>query len=99
MKKALKVVGIIVGVLLLAVAGLASYIKFGLPNVGPAPEVKIEISTDRIARGKYLANNVMVCMDCHSTRNWNEFSAPAVPGTLGKGGEVFDQKMGFPGAY
>src|SRR5687768_11646792 len=99
MKKALKVVGIIVSVLLLTVAGLASYIKFGLPNVGPAPELKVEASAERIARGKYLANHVMVCMDCHSTRNWNEFSAPPVPGTLGKGGEVFDHKMGFPGVY
>jgi mono/diheme cytochrome c family protein len=99
MKKALKVTGIIVVVLLVAVAGLASYIKFGLPNVGDAPDIKVEASSERVARGKYLANHVMVCMDCHSTRNWNVFSGTPVPGTLGKGGDVFDQKMGFPGVY
>jgi hypothetical protein len=38
-------------------------------------------------------------MDCHSERDWSKFSGPLVPGTLGKGGEVFDQKLGFPGSY
>jgi mono/diheme cytochrome c family protein len=38
-------------------------------------------------------------MDCHSTRDWNKFSGPLVPGTLGKGGEEFNQKFGFPGQF
>jgi cytochrome c2 len=38
-------------------------------------------------------------MDCHSTRDWSKFSGPVVPGTIGKGGERFDQTMGFPGVY
>lgn len=99
MKKFLKVTAIIVAVLLLAVAGIASYVKLALPNVGDAPVLKVDATPEKIARGSYLANHVMVCMDCHSTRNWNEFSAPLVPGTLGKGGEIFDSKMGFPGTY
>jgi len=39
----------------------------------------------------------MVCMDCHSTRNWDYYAGPIVEGTLGKGGEVFDQSTGLPG--
>lgn len=99
MKKGLKITAIIVGVLLLVVAGIATYIKLALPNVGPAPEITVDRSEQNVERGRYLANNVMVCMDCHSTRNWNEFSAPPVEGTLGKGGDKFDQTMGFPGLY
>ena len=38
-------------------------------------------------------------MDCHSTRDWSKFSGPLTPGTLGKGGDLFDQKFTFPGAY
>jgi hypothetical protein len=38
-------------------------------------------------------------MDCHSTRDWTLFSGPPTPGTLGVGGEVFDQKYGFPGKF
>jgi len=41
----------------------------------------------------------MVCIDCHSTRDWTYFSGPVVPGTEGKGGEIFDQTQGFPGKY
>ncbi|HYE56562.1 MAG TPA: cytochrome C, partial [Chitinophagaceae bacterium] len=99
MKKVFKILGILLLVILVAVAGLAAYVKFALPDTGPAPDMKVEITPERVKRGEYLANTVMVCMDCHSTRNWNVFSAPPVPGTLGKGGEKFDQTMGFPGTY
>lgn len=75
------------------------YVKFALPNVGAAPVLTVERSPERIARGEYLANHVSVCIDCHSTRDWSRFSGPPTPGTLGKGGDVFDQKFGFPGVY
>lgn len=99
MRKFLKVLGILLLIVLVAVVGLAAYVKLALPDVGDAPDLKVVSTPELVKRGDYLANNVMVCMDCHSTRNWNEFAAPIVPGTLGKGGEIFDQKMGFPGTY
>ncbi|MDQ5929465.1 MAG: hypothetical protein QG594_1244 [Bacteroidota bacterium] len=89
-------------VLLSVVTGIGIlflYIGFALPDVGEAPYLKIDKTEARIKRGEYLANSVSVCMDCHSTRDWSQFSGPLVPGTLGKGGEVFNQKMGFPGAF
>ena len=70
-----------------------------LPNVGPAPDLKLAYTSERIERGRYLANSVTVCMDCHSTRDWSKFAGPLVEGTLGKGGELFDQKEGFPGVF
>ncbi len=79
-------------------AGL-SYVKFALPNVGPAPDMQIEGTMAQIERGEYLANNVMVCMECHSQRDWTLFLAPPKPGTKGIGGEVHDQRLGFPGKY
>jgi hypothetical protein len=81
------------------VVALASYLKFGLPNVGQAPKLKVEATAERIERGKYLANYVCVCVDCHSTRDWGVFSGPIVEGTLGKGGEKFGEEVGFPGTY
>lgn len=86
--------------LLVLVAAIAiSYLKFGLPNVGDAPDLKVGMTTARIQHGDYLANHVSLCMDCHSTRDWSIYSAPLVTGTLGKGGEVFDEKLGFPGTF
>lgn len=96
MKKFLKY--LLITVVLVIASGL-TYIKVALPNVGPAPEMKIERTPERIARGEYLANHVTVCIDCHSSRDWSKFSGPLVEGTQGKGGELFDQKFGFPGSY
>lgn len=94
-----KIVGLVALVLIILVSGLLAYVKTALPNVGPAPELKVEKTTAQLERGKYLANHVAVCIDCHSTRDWSKFSAPPVAGTFGKGGERFDQNLGFPGAY
>ncbi|MDB5134171.1 MAG: cytochrome c-related protein [Mucilaginibacter sp.] len=99
MKKIFKVLGYTLLILILVIAGSLIYIKTALPNVGAAPVFKVEYSKERIERGRYLANSVTVCMDCHSTRDWTKFAGPLTDGTLGKGGERFDQKVGFPGVY
>ncbi|HLK28441.1 MAG TPA: hypothetical protein VKT28_07660 [Puia sp.] len=99
MKKVLKFLGYTVLVLILLIVGLLTYIKVALPNVGPAPDLIVESTPEKIERGRYLANSVTICMDCHSTRDWSKFAGPLTEGTLGKGGERFDQKVGFPGVY
>jgi cytochrome c553 len=96
MKKILLTILILV---IVVVVGVASYVKFGMPNVGDAPDLHVVVTPERVQHGEYLANHVMLCMDCHSTRNWKKFSAPMEPGTNGKGGERFDEKMGFPGTF
>jgi len=85
--------------LVVVISGALLYIKMTLPDVGPAPDLNVELTSERIARGEYLANHVAVCIDCHSTRDWSRFSGPPTEGTLGKGGDLFDQKFGFPGTY
>jgi len=100
MKKVLKIILLVVVLLILVVfGGSFLYLKLAFPKVGPATDLKIELTPDRIQRGEYLANHVAVCMDCHSERDWSLFSAPPKPGTEGAGGEVFDQELGFPGIY
>jgi len=99
MKKVFKISVYVIGIVVLLVICLLGYIKIMLPSVGDAPDLKVETNEIRIARGEYLANHVMVCMDCHSRRDWSLFSGPLLEGTLGSGGEVFDQNLGFPGKY
>jgi len=50
-----------------------------------------------LEKGEYLALHVAACMDCHSKRDFNQYSGPIIPGTEGGGGEVFDQRVGLPG--
>jgi hypothetical protein len=97
-KKWPMILGGVVAALVLIVICIVCYIVWFLPNI-PLKDIKVEITPQRVERGKYLANHVMVCMDCHSTRDWNRFSGPLMPGTEGKGGEIFDQKFGFPGDF
>ena len=98
-KKILRIAGILLIILLLAIGGIIGYVVWFLPDIPVDESVKVEATPERLARGEYLANHVMACMDCHSTRDWTKFSGPVVPGTLGRGGEVFDQRMGFPGKF
>src|SRR5690349_4708669 len=99
MKKALKVIGVVLGAIVILLCGVLIYVVSAFPNVGEAPELKVEPTAERIERGRYLANAVSVCMDCHSTRDWSKFSGPVIPGTMGKGGERFDHSVGFPGVF
>lgn len=87
----LAVIAVIISVLV--------FVSFALPDVGEPETIQVELTPQRIERGRYLANSVASCIDCHSGRDWNQFAGPVVEGTLGKGGEEFDQKFGFPGKF
>lgn len=97
--KVLKVMMVIAGLLLFLVFVGGTYIKLALPDVGDAPKMTIKSTPEMVARGKYLANHVTVCMDCHSTRDWSLFAGPMDKEHMGAGGEKFDQNMGFPGVF
>lgn len=65
----------------------------------PAPAAAPAAADPKVERGKYLAMHVMVCMDCHSQRDWSKLAGPLVDGTLGMGGERFGEEMGLPGTF
>jgi mono/diheme cytochrome c family protein len=100
MKKILKIFAYLLTALVIVIIGAVAYVSFVLPNVGPADtDYKVHITPEKIEHGKYLANHVMVCIDCHSKRDFSIFSAPPIPGTEATGGERFDATMGFPGVF
>jgi hypothetical protein len=87
----------LVAVIVLGFGGFYFYFSVVLPRDIPVPEIALSADPEIIERGRYLATHVAVCMDCHSTRNWEYYSGPIVPGTLGRGGERFDEESGLPG--
>jgi len=97
MKKFKKVLLYTVILVILLVISVISYVTLALPNVGEPENIHVVITPQRIARGKYLANHVTLCVDCHSKRDWSKFAGPMIDGTIGGGGEVFDAAVGFPG--
>jgi mono/diheme cytochrome c family protein len=99
MKKITKIFLIIISIIFILIAGGVSFLKFRFPDVGAAPDLKLNADSALLARGSYLANHVAVCIDCHSARDWNYLSGPIVHGTEGQGGEIFSEKFGFPGTF
>jgi hypothetical protein len=97
--KILKILGYVLLGIAVLIASAIAYVKFTLPNVGEPEDITIEATPDRIKRGKYLATSITLCMDCHAVRDWTKFSGPPKPGTLGAGGDRFDQTVGLPGIY
>ncbi len=73
-RKFLRILLVCLSIIILAIGGLLAYVKTSLPKVGDAPNIKIAATPEQIERGHYLANYVMLCIDCHSTRDWNMFS-------------------------
>lgn len=94
-----KILVSLVLIVIVLVAGGYSYLNFTFPRIGDIPEVTIEPTPEMLARGQYLFHVGAACVDCHSTRDDSKFAHPLVEGTWGKGGQAFDQKKGFPGAY
>jgi mono/diheme cytochrome c family protein len=84
MKKVLRIFGILLAVVVLAVAGVASYVKFALPDVGEASDLKVEITPARLKHGEYLATTQMGCLVCHSSQDKTAFLHPR-NGPLGAG--------------
>ena len=99
MKKTVRVLLSLLVIVVIAICGVVGFISFALPDTGPPPDMTIELTDERIDRGKYLANHVMLCMDCHAVRDFSLYAGPPMPGTHGAGGDVFDQNMGFPGRF
>jgi len=97
MKKTVKVISIILGVIIAGLACIIIFIKTALPNVGKPIELKVQLTPARIQRGEYLARHVAVCMDCHSLRNWSLYGGPLKKETYGSGGEKFGKEIAFPG--
>jgi mono/diheme cytochrome c family protein len=90
MTLALKIVGVLAVVLLIAAAAGVSYLFFALPDVPVRSDYRIEPTAERLARGKYLNDHVVGCTACHSQRDWTRFSGPVKPDTIGMGGQEFN---------
>jgi hypothetical protein len=92
-----KVVGGLVGLVLVLAACGVSFLALKRPLSQPPSAEHVERTPERLARGKYLAETVVGCMDCHSEHRDDLFGWPAKPETYGQGGFAFDQKLGMPG--
>lgn len=84
-------------VVLVGALGVVGFVGLLRPRVREAPSLKVEPTPEKLARGRYLVENVTVCFHCHSQSDMSLFGTPPKPGTLGAGGMCMGPETGFPG--
>lgn len=96
MKTFFKVFALLLLVLVALAAIGVSYLALRKPAQRPPIAERIEATPQRIARGKYLAHHVSMCIDCHSEHTM-AYALPFKQGREGVAGLIWDQNIGFPG--
>lgn len=94
MKKALL---ILLGLVLMTAGIGFAYLELRSPNIAPPADIKVEITPERLERGRYIFENLADCTGCHSEHDMKKFAAPVLPGRTGSG-QVFPKELGFPGS-
>jgi mono/diheme cytochrome c family protein len=82
----LRILGILLCLIVLAVAAVLIYLFTALPKKETPQQITVAATPARLARGEYLARNVTVCLHCHADRKLQFFATPPIPGTEGQGG-------------
>ncbi len=84
-----KIAGLTLFGLLVALALAITFTIGWRPIIGPKSrpltDRKFESTPERLTRGKYLTENLLLCFDCHGQRDWTKHDAPFVAGTKGAG--------------
>lgn len=97
MRRLIRWAGVAVAVVAVLVLAGVGYLMAAFPKVGAAPEVTAPRTAEAVARGRYLADHVTMCLDCHTPRDWSRFAGPIESARYGAGGEIFDESIGLPG--
>ena len=95
-RKLALIFAVLVLVLAVAVTFTVGWHPFIGPRARPLTARKFESTPQRLARGRYLVQNVTDCMGCHAEHDWTAHDAPVLPNTLGAGQDM-DVLKGFPG--
>ena len=97
--KIFKILLAVVCLLALVAVGAITFTIGWRPFIGPRArrltDRHFEATPQRLARGKYLVEGVLVCLDCHSEHDWKAAGYPIFPGMEGSG-EIFPEE-GLPG--
>lgn len=97
MKTFFKVLGAVVLLVVALAAAGVTFLFLKKPAQRPPSAEKIEVTPERLARGKYLVHYAADCVGCHSPHAFDRFGLPVPPGRELSGGITWDASMGFPG--
>lgn len=99
MKRILKILVVVVCVLGVLAGAAITFTIGWRPFLGPRARAltnrRFESTPQRMVRGQYLVQGVLLCFGCHSEHDWKAPDAAALPGMEGSG-EIMPEK-GLPG--
>jgi len=75
-----------------------AYLSVKAPNIARPSDIKVAGTPEQVARGKYLAEAISGCADCHSDTDGTRFASPIKPGGHFKG-KKFPKEAGLPGEF
>jgi mono/diheme cytochrome c family protein len=83
--------------LLIVVAGGAAWLLLRKPAQTAASDIKVPMTPERIARGRYIFQNLADCAGCHSQRDFSRVAGPEVLSGRGRGNVLSDMMHSLPG--
>ena len=96
-REMMKLFKYIFGLALVGILGLVYYFNVALPRTAPPSTQRVNAAdADLQARGTYLVENVLLCLNCHSERDWSIYGAPPMP-PFGAGRQCLDDGGQTPG--
>jgi mono/diheme cytochrome c family protein len=90
------VLSVLAVIVVMAAAGLG-YLYLRKPAQASPSDIRVQATPERLARGKYIFENLAACGDCHSQRDMTRFGGPIVVEGQGRGNVLSDWLKGLPG--
>jgi mono/diheme cytochrome c family protein len=97
LRKILIVLGCLFGLVLVVAGAGFAYLYLRKPAQAPPSSIRVVMTPERIARGKYIFESVADCGGCHSQRDFTRVGGPEVPAGRGRGVILSDLMKGLPG--
>jgi mono/diheme cytochrome c family protein len=93
MKKLLKILGAVVGAVVVLAGGFIAYCAIdGIPHFKqPVVDVKVEVTPERVARGKKLAS--LLCAECHKNPTTGKLTGKLMDDAPREFGEVHSRNI------
>jgi mono/diheme cytochrome c family protein len=92
-----KILLILLLVIVMAAGAALAFLHLHQPAQVAASSIRVPMTPQRIARGKYIFENLADCGGCHSQRDFTRVGAPIVPSGQGRGTLLSDFLHGLPG--
>jgi len=86
------IIAALIAVLLVAITATIGWRPFVGPKTRPLTDRTFTPTPERLARGRYLSENLLHCFACHSERDWTRHDVPIVDGRKGAGTSNFPLK-------